>query len=77
MRRSKVHAASVRLDVPLYMRVEKIAKADCRRWPSSCAKSSLILSSKPRPTNQPASIERRRRDAAYSGVTGQFPRPFH
>ena len=30
MRRSKVHAASVRLDVPLYMRVEKIAKADCR-----------------------------------------------
>jgi predicted DNA-binding ribbon-helix-helix protein len=30
MRRSKVHAASVRLDVPLYTRVEKIAKADCR-----------------------------------------------
>jgi len=30
MQRSKVHAASVRLDVPLYTRVEKIAKADCR-----------------------------------------------
>ena len=31
MRRSKVvHAASVRLDAPLYTRVEKIAKADCR-----------------------------------------------
>jgi predicted transcriptional regulator len=30
MQRSKVHAASVRLDVPLYARVEKIAKADCR-----------------------------------------------
>jgi predicted transcriptional regulator len=30
MQRSKIHAASVRLDVPLYMRVEKIAKADCR-----------------------------------------------
>ena len=26
----KIHAASVRLEVPLYMRVEKIAKADCR-----------------------------------------------
>jgi predicted transcriptional regulator len=30
MQRSKVHAASVRLDVPLYKRVEKIAEADCR-----------------------------------------------
>jgi predicted transcriptional regulator len=30
MQRSKVHAASVRLDVPLYTRVEKIAEADCR-----------------------------------------------
>jgi predicted transcriptional regulator len=30
MQRSKVHAASVRLDAPLYTRVEKIAKADCR-----------------------------------------------
>jgi len=30
MRRSKIHAASVRLDMPLYARVEKIAKADCR-----------------------------------------------
>ena len=30
MRRSKVHAASVRLAVPLYERVEKIAEADCR-----------------------------------------------
>jgi predicted transcriptional regulator len=30
MQRSKVHAACVRLDVPLYRRVEKIAKDDCR-----------------------------------------------
>ena len=30
MRRSKIHAASVRLDVPLYTRVEKLAKDDCR-----------------------------------------------
>ena len=30
MQRSKVHAACVRLDVPLYKRVEKIAEADCR-----------------------------------------------
>jgi predicted DNA-binding ribbon-helix-helix protein len=30
MQRLKVHATSVRLDMPLYMRVEKIAKADCR-----------------------------------------------
>jgi len=30
MQRSKVRTASVRLDVPLYARVEKIAKADCR-----------------------------------------------
>ena len=30
MQRLKVHAACVRLDVPLYKRVEKIAEADCR-----------------------------------------------
>jgi len=28
--RSKVHAACVRLNVPLYRRVEKIAQDDCR-----------------------------------------------
>ena len=74
MRRSKVHAASVRLDVPLYMRVEKIAKADCRSVAQLLRKVVTDLSSKPRPTNQPASIERRR-DAQWDDRT--FPRPFH
>ena len=77
MRRSKVHAASVRLDVPLYMRVEKIAKADCRSVAQLLRKVVTDFVEQAE-TDKSARVDRaRRRDAAYSGVTGQFPRPFH